>query len=138
MLEAGESTLNINDLLGVPFDSNGKDPKVSLNCWGLVMEVMRRHGHIVPDYNIPAELTAQIMLAYTEDKNQWQREPGPAEGIVVALAIDPHMPGYVQHFGVCLGKSLFIHTLEKTNVIVTKFEHRYFAPKIKGFHRWIA
>jgi cell wall-associated NlpC family hydrolase len=127
---------DITDLINIPFSSDGRDPKVSLSCWGLVMEVQRRFGNIIPDYKIPAEASSQIAAAFALDVSQWERLETPEVGCVIALAIDSNYPGYVQHFGVCLGDR-FIHTLMKTNSHTVPMDHRFYARKIKGFYRWI-
>ena len=42
--------MEISDLIGVPFVSRGRDPKIGLDCWGLVMEIGRRMGKNIPDF----------------------------------------------------------------------------------------
>ena len=48
---------------------------------------MRRYGVIVPDYNISDGLTPQIMLAYVQGQNQWERVAEPAPGILVGRSL---------------------------------------------------
>lgn len=99
------------------------------------MEVQRRFGNIVPDYAISAQASTQIAVAYECSKNNWITIPEPETGCVIAMAIDSRYPNYIQHFGVCLGKT-FIHTLEKMNCIQSPMNHKFFAGKMKGFHIW--
>ena len=126
---------DLSDLIGIPFSSRGRDPKVSLSCWGLVMVVQRRFGNIIPDYSIPAEATIQIAAAFSLDINQWEQIGIPVPGSVVAIACDANYPRHINHFGVCIGNG-FIHTLEKFNSVVTPMDHRFFVKKMKGFYQW--
>lgn len=118
---------NISDLINIPFEK--------IQCWGLVRIVQERFGNIVPDYTIPAEASMQIAAAYILEFNKWEKLDAPEPGCVIAMAIDPNYPGYIQHFGVCLGNT-FIHTLQKLNSHISPMDHRFFAKKMKGFHRW--
>lgn len=128
--------IDVYDLINIPFSEDGRDPKVSLSCWGLVMEVQRRFGRNVPDYKIKADQSAMIFTAYQMSRHEpWRPILKPEHGDVIAMAIDPNYPNYVQHFGVCMG-DYFIHTLKKTNSILTPMNHMFFAKKMKGFYRW--
>ena len=40
--------INIDDLLGVPYKNHGRN-KDGYDCYGLVLEVEKRFGHILPD-----------------------------------------------------------------------------------------
>ena len=50
--------------------------------------------------------------------------------------LNPYLDGMVQHYGVCLDEKRFIHTLHKPGVIVSKFDHKFFARKIAGYYVW--
>jgi len=125
----------VQDLLGVPFVDGGRDMQ-GLDCWGLFIEVMRRCGYPVPDYKVSCFDAAGIGTAYQEGIGAWQRVGSPSPGLAVAMAIHEKAPDMVQHFGVALDRRRFIHTLEKTGVIITKFSDPFFNRKIKGFYRW--
>ena len=43
--------IDVSDLIGVPFVNHGRDIHDGLDCYGLVMEVFRRYGKHIPEYN---------------------------------------------------------------------------------------
>lgn len=140
--------IEYRDLQAAPFVDGGRDPKIGLDCWGLLMVVMERFGYRVPDFQVScfktdminglfASETGDPISVDSEVRGMWKRADEPTGGRAVALRIDPMMPNMVQHYGVCLDKHKFIHTLQKTGVLVTRLDHRFFANKIVGFYEWI-
>lgn len=126
-LQVADKFYNIEGLLAVPFEK--------MKCWELVVEVYRRAGLVIPCYSRDDE-TCASWSAFNRNKIDWLNIEDPEPLAIVAMSMDSKYPKYVQHFGVCLDDGLFIHTLKKTNAMVTNLEHRYFAPKIRGFYRW--
>ena len=125
----------IKKYLGVPFKDGGRDLD-GLDCWGLFMLVMREFGHEVPDYKVSCFDTPGIGAAFRESIGQWYLAEGPSPGVAVAMAIHEKAPDMIQHFGVALNKHRFIHTLEKTGVIITRLDDPFFKAKIKGLYEW--
>lgn len=127
--------IEVQDLLGVPFVDGGRD-KQGMDCWGLFIEVMKRFGYEVPDYKVSCFDAEGIGGTYQAEIGSWQEVGSAAPGLAVAMAIHEKAPDMVQHFGVVLEPKRFIHTLEKTGVIITKISDPFFNRKIKGFYRW--
>ena len=100
------------------------------------MLVMREFGHEMPDYKVSCFDTPGIGAAFREGIGQWYLAEGPGPGVAVAMAIHEKAPDMVQHFGVALNKHRFIHTLEKTGVIITRLDDPFFKAKIKGLYEW--
>ncbi len=131
------SQIDIADLIGTPFVDGGRDPKTGLDCWGLFMIVMSRLGQDVPDYKISCFDSTEIGKAARHAlATQWQRTDQPGPGVGVVLEIDPEKPDCKQHFGVCISKYKFVHTLRKTGCILSRTDDRYWSQKIKGFYQW--
>lgn len=128
--------IEVKDLLGVPFVDGGRDIKKGVDCWGLFVEVMRRFGYQVPDYKVSCFDAESIGGIYQAGVGAWQRVGAAAPGLAVAMATHEAAPDMIQHFGVAISSRTFIHTLEKTGVIITKFSDPFFSRKIKGFYRW--
>ncbi|MEW5725867.1 MAG: NlpC/P60 family protein [Thermodesulfobacteriota bacterium] len=158
--------INLADLAHTPFQDGGRDPRRGLDCWGLVMEVLRRFGSLVPDYGAGlsafdsagiAAIFETVTLPPGDKRGQEPFSPGVNEpprfmaekapvpfyrvdesrpGDVAALAIDARLPGLVQHFGVVLDGGRFIHVLKKQGVCCHSLGHPWLGPKIKGFYRW--
>lgn len=131
-----QQAVQYNDLIGVPFVNGGRDPAAGLDCWGLFMEVMQRFGTPVPDYKISCFDTTFIgRETRRELAKMWVATDKPSAGVAITLSIDGKHPGEIQHFGVCVNNRWFIHTLEKTNCILSKVNDPFWGRKIKGFYR---
>ncbi len=129
--------LNVSDLIGVPFVDGGRDPETGLDCWGLTMIVMRRCGLEIPDYKISCFDTSEIGQAVRRDlAARWAKASMPEFGVGLVMDLDPRLPGIHQHFGVCVSKDKFIHTLKKTGVILTKIADPFWQAKVKGMYTW--
>ena len=128
---------NISDLIGIPFLNLGRDPKIGLDCYGLFMEVNKRFGQIVTNKNIACEDIVTASIEVPEDiANYWSKVEIPEPGDAVAMSLNPIFPGVVQHFGVYLGDSRYIHTLKKVGVIISKINDPAWEKRIRGFYRW--
>ena len=127
---------DLSGLIGIPFVDGGRDPATGLDCWGLFMEVQKRFGVDVPDFQVSCHSTPGIDDAFAEAIGRWRRIEKPTPGCGVALAIDPNFPDTVQHFGVYIGGGKFLHTLEKTGAILTSVHHEFWKNKVRGFYEW--
>ena len=126
---------DVSDLIGVPFVSKGRDPKTGLDCWGLVVEVGRRMGKNIPDFYVDAMDSKQIGVIKEFVEKDWQKAEKPDTGVIVGIRLDRGcLPDVTQHFGVCLDRRRFIHTMQDTGVIITDLNHRFFKNIITGFY----
>ncbi len=128
-------SITINDLLGVPFVNGGRDLN-GLDCWGLVMIVMKRLGQDFPDFNISCEDSLKINNTKSFMSNKFEVIK-PNTGAIIGLYMDRSTPDLVAHFGVCLTHRRFIHTLKTHGVIVSDIYHPFFKNLIAGYYRWI-
>lgn len=123
--------IQIRDLIGKPYKVHGRGPE-AYDCYGLVIEVSRRFGRLLPDLfyektgvEINAKLIGSGKSAITAYKI-----PEPVEGAVVVLIIK----GKPHHVGVCIGDGNFIHATEDTGVRVDSLAS--YRSKIEGFYLW--
>lgn len=129
--------MTVSDLIGVPFVSRGRDPETGLDCWGLVMEVSMRYGKKIPDFYVDAYDSRRIGVIHDIVQSDWVRVPQAEPGAVVGMKLDREcLPDVVQHYGVCLDRKRFIHTLKDTGVIISRLDHRFFKQHIEGFYQW--
>ena len=122
--------ITVRDLVGVPYKDHGRDKK-GMDCYGLVIEVLRRKGVSVPDafYQDTAIETNKSVLQILENAIPNTKLEKPEEGAVVEILV----MGQPSHAGVCLGGGAFIHALKKIGVVIeplSRYRH-----KIRGFYR---
>lgn len=102
--------IEYDDLIGKPYVYGGRGPD-EYDCWGIVMEMYRRRGITIPDYERPETLMGITHLMQQEV--QLWTPCSPAEGVAMYI----RMSGHPHHVGVYLGMNKFIHTYEGPNVV---------------------
>lgn len=120
-------------LLGIPFMDRGRGP-CGFDCWGLVMEIFRRCGIILPDYRICCTDLSGIDAKVGEQRGAWTTcDPGalPIPSLVVMRF---NSPGLINHVGTYIGAGRFIHTAEKMGVNIDRVDHPYWKRHIEGFY----
>jgi len=136
---AGVFMCDVTDLIGKPFHRRGCGPD-HYNCWGLVMEVLKRFGASAPDYAVDAAATLAINETYLSlldvavaGSGPWKILDGPEPGAVVAIRNDPRL---VDHMGVCLGNGKFIHIMSSIRVSIERLNDPQWRNKIAGYYRY--
>ena len=127
--------VNIDDLIGVPFVNGGRDVKIGLDCWGLVMEVFRRYGIEIPDFIIDAFAFRAVdtLIGEAAVSRTWEEVYRPSDGDVPLVVLMRLHRIYVTHAGVLLHNDRIIHTMENTNTVLTKVG--LLKDKIVGYYR---
>ncbi|MBB4315372.1 C40 family peptidase [Roseospira marina] len=116
----------ILDLIGKPFAYGGRGPD-SFDCYGLLMELYRRKGVMLPDYRSPTRLH-DIAAALADGLWRWtpiESRPG--------AAVTFRIKGYGAHVGLVLRHDRFIHTWEGTGgVCIERLSH--WKQRVLGFY----
>lgn len=120
------------DLLGKPFRDGGRGPD-AFDCWGLCVEVFRREGVTLRDYRLYCYDTEGFFQNFHDelprwDRHEWPNIPVPA---VVAIRFNTYV---VNHVGVYIGDGKFLHTREKTGVLIERIESPAWRRRIEGFY----
>jgi cell wall-associated NlpC family hydrolase len=122
----GARTLNVEqliDLIGKPFLDGGRGHD-AFDCWGLALEVYRRHGIELPDYR----------LACLEARPCWLRLERQEPLALVAIRT---RGDWINHVGVCLGiDDCFLHTTRGIGAAVARLSNPLYAQRIEGFYRY--
>jgi len=120
----------VKDLVGIPYKIRGRDVN-GMDCYGLIIEVLKRIGKSVPDVFYPDTgiETNKSVLNSLEAAIPNTKLEKPEEGAVVEILV----MGQPSHVGVCLGDGTFIHALKKNGVVIEPL-HRY-RHKTRGFYR---
>lgn len=109
------------NLIGIPFVRGGRDLSTGVDCYGLVMEMYRRTGKVIPDFVTPEDLKTMELLIDRE-RGSWRKvEPRP--GCLLLFRVE----GYRAHVGFMLSHSKMIHSQEPMGVTVAS---RHFWPNI--------
>ena len=94
-------TININDLIGIPYKDHGRDLN-GMDCYGLAIEVLRRYGYRLNDVsyeNHDLELSAENIPTLNVTPID-----EPREGALLEMQFNNAL-----HVGVCINKREFIH-----------------------------
>ena len=112
--------IRYDDLIGVPFKNHGRDVKTGLDCYGLVMEVYRRCGIDLPEFDAEyddVEKISGIIDGERAKENIWKKCDKANLPVPCILAIRFGVPkGVVNHTGCYIGDGKFIHIRENIGV----------------------
>jgi len=122
-------SISVSDLIGKPFEYNARGPE-KYDCWGLVMEMQRRNGIKIPDYESPTAWQ-DISKLMRRELVQWERvDQEPYSVMYMKLATQP------SHVGVYLGFGKFIHASESSEMV--RIERiRFWENNIVGYYKYI-
>lgn len=122
------STPNYIDLLGVPFERGARGPD-SFDCYGLAIEMFRRMGIEVPDFESPGTLE-EIASLVRDNESRWRKVPFGTLNSLVTLRVE----GLVAHVGFVIEPDRFIHAFEPTGVTTERLRNGSFKPL--GFYTY--
>lgn len=120
-------------LLGIPFVDRGRGPD-GLDCWGLVLEIFRRCGIKLPDYQICCTDMFGINSKVDEERGGWVACDPAALPVPALVVMRFNSPQFINHVGTYIGSGRFIHTAEKMGVNVDRVDHIYWRRHIEGFY----
>lgn len=122
--------IEIRDLIGKPYLVHGRGPD-AYDCYGLVIEVARRHGKSLPDafYSETSREFNSDLIDATKPTIHATRIDKPVEGAVVVMTVG----GEPNHVGTCLGDGNFIHC-GKYGVRVESLAS--VSKRIEGYYTW--
>jgi len=128
------SNITTRDLIGVPFVDGGRDPRLGLDCWGLVLEVFRRFGIELPDYRIGCMEASRIDAAIDAGRKYWIRCNSADPPVPSLVVMRFNQPVLCNHTGVYLGAGRFIHTRQKIGVNIDRIDSPAWRKIIEGFY----
>jgi cell wall-associated NlpC family hydrolase len=124
-------TPGFSDLIGKPFAYGGRGPDF-FDCYGLLMEMKRREGVVIPDYKSPEELQ-KIALVIESEKRLWTAIPRPRPGCAVAIRVGR----FVAHVGYMIDSLHMLHTWEKSGgVMYEPLEQSIWVKRIAGYYEF--
>lgn len=127
----------VEGLVGIPFLNRGRNVKEGLDCWGLVMEVFRRRGIILPDFDVDSFAFQAIDALAGEEVGYrtWEEVYRPLDTDAPLVVLMRMHPVYVTHAGAFLGFNRILHTTKATGSILSRADA--LAGHIKGYYRYV-
>lgn len=125
----------LNNLVGVPFLHKGRDPKIGLDCFGVVIEIYKWYGITISDAwaydeGLPGKQKMTIVHAIGEE---WSRI-GLPEVPCVCLFKWGAVP---THIGVYVERNKFIHSLKaREQVIVERVDLQPYKNALEGYYEY--
>ena len=120
------------DLVGVEYEHRGRGPE-KFDCYGLLMEVFRRRGVVVPDVLYGSSVEEQDRIL-TEGAPGWRRvECAPGVGVMLK-----RQDGSKSHVGVMIDDDRFIHATEDHKQVVISRLSQGYARRVVGFYDYAA
>jgi len=121
------------DLIGKPFRRGARGPHF-YDCWGLVMEVYRRFGTDIPDYDCGRYESTDVHNCAETGKQDFipiTSLPPPVPCVVLIRFNESILDN---HVGAHIGDNQFIHTREGIGVNVDRLDSPAWSRKISGFY----
>jgi cell wall-associated NlpC family hydrolase len=122
-------TSEVADLVGTPFAYGGRGPD-TFDCYGLVRELHRRQGVLLPDYRSPSD-RPHISALMMNQLQLWE-PTSPEPGAVVVIKI----LGRIAHCGIVLPADRFIHTWEGSGGVVVE-RLADWSQRIHDYYRYV-
>ncbi|MCY1355599.1 hypothetical protein D9M69_420290 [compost metagenome] len=121
--------MNFSGLIGLPWEYDGKGEPGGYDCYGLLQEIHRRQGVVIPDFRRPSDRN-QIAAVMSTNLSPWQRcQCQAGASVLIRLARTLHVGYMVDDFR-------FIHVWEQSGgVVIERIEQ--WQPKILGFYRYV-
>lgn len=126
--------IEISDLLGKPYQRGGRGPG-SFDCFGLGLEIDKRRGVYIPDYETPRDKKARTLLFEFVKDSSFSRLEKPIPWCWVAFRIIEN--GRIKwHCGKVLPDCRrFIHIRVKANVCINRLNDLYYKEWLEGFYK---
>lgn len=123
-----------SDLIGIPFKYGGRDyKKRELDCYGLAIEVYKRLGKILPEYQSEEDFKL-INNKIDIVRPLFKKIDKPVSYCLVLLKIHPK---FISHIGIMLDKIKFIHTMHKRFVTIERSDDIAWQKRIEGFYIYV-
>lgn len=100
--------VDVSDLIGVKYTEHGRSAETGFDCWGLLLEVERRMGKDIPDFDyimhddkfVDDNARRQIVEGHAK------KVSGLSEGVIILFE---NAAGLKNHVGVYLEDGYFVH-----------------------------
>lgn len=120
------------DLLGREFSYGGRGPDL-FDCYGIAIELYRRHGVDLPDYTSTDDPTRQGAL-FADGAERYFERVSQSRPLDIALF---RLGKGHWHCGVVVdGYERFVHIMERSSVSCEELHDPVWQPKLAGIYRF--
>ncbi len=130
---------DLKDLIGVPFKNRGRSREEGFDCYGLVKEVFRRYGNIIPEYDMQYNYDDMCRVNELIEGNihdyPWKEIKEPKAPCLIAMRFGSP-EGVVNHTAVYIGGGRFIHARERIGVCIDRLSSPAWRRVIVGFYEY--
>lgn len=133
-----ECKVELEELIGRPYKPGGRGPNF-YDCWGLCMEVARRAGKKLPDYDDPFSESGRRELIESQKQSKFKRikKYKPLSLVLFHFFDDKDCERW--HIGTVLEDGRrFIHITAKCSVCTVSLKHPFWSTCIEGFYEYRA
>ena len=78
--------IDVNDLIGCPYELGARGPE-RYDCWGLVIEIYRRAGVMLPQFNTGNLSRQDIVRLMLKESEDLARETDKPSNLTLAYAV---------------------------------------------------
>lgn len=125
-----------DDLIGVPFSNRGRGPS-SYDCLGLVIEIYKRNGIFIPNWDVSVR-SCNFIDGYIKTEvssERWCKLIQPE--YLCLITIQQHQE-FVQHLAIYIDGGKFIHATPHKGVTVDCLNSPEYKNQIRGFYRYVS
>lgn len=125
--------VDVSDLIGTKYKIHGRD-KSGYDCYGLVVEVMKRYGKIMPDFEYDSYTNTYFDGCVKDVLKNFNASVKKINGYIDgAIVLFGNPSGMNTHIGVYVGDGNIIHC-NKRGVHLDSVE--LLEPEISGVYIW--
>lgn len=131
--------MKTDDLIGIPYVRHGRT-RDGFDCWGLVLEVLRRRGIDASDVFAREDQETVKMLQDGTPSDLWIAQLFPGWRRVEAadlgdVVVFRDIDGDATHAGVLVTPAHFLHTMKRTGTVLTRLTREPWATLLCGVYR---
>jgi len=121
------------DLIGKPYEDLGRGPD-SYDCWGVVIEVGKRLGIEIPDYQMIPKNFAEVVDKYKEVEKDYRLVPMGLQRAGDIVMYKRYGGGL--HFGVMIDERTMLHSSQSLlGIHAVRLDHPILTRLVKGIYR---
>jgi cell wall-associated NlpC family hydrolase len=123
--------MNISKYIGTPYKQHGRSIEEGLDCYGVVILIYKEQGIKIPDIYYPDTdiATNKRIMESLESTIPNKKLDKPEPYCIIEFTV----LGEPSHVGIYIGNNEFIHSSQKTGVVIDKLWR--WEKRIRGFYR---